>query len=222
MLFPFPSPYARLRRMLIGRVQRAREQGFKPSNWVLARWTARLIRIRINSVTVGIGTGINMVRLVSALQTHSPRMLHSKNTWVKLDPDRVHWGQTSRRVNDDRKMTQSMGIMKDLSYSFFIWAYDEMRIVNIWTRARFWYYVDERLSTTLLEWQTYHAKADWHAMILHLCPPPGGGGHSPRLATPPWSPKSVESVCFFIDIWCCRRFSAKKCIHFYCTMEPNT
>ena len=31
---------------------------------------------------------------------------HSKNTWVKLDPERVHWGQTPFRVNDDPEISQ--------------------------------------------------------------------------------------------------------------------
>ena len=128
-----------------------------------------------------------MVRLVSALQTHSPRMLHSKNTGVKLDPDRVHWGQTSRRVNDDRKMTQSMGIMKDLSYSFFIWAYDEMRIVNIWTRARFsilcWRAViHDPFGMTNLPCKGRLTCDD----ITFMPPPPGGGGGA--LATTGYAP----------------------------------
>ena len=31
---------------------------------------------------------------------------HSKNTRVKLDPKRVHWGQTRFRVNDDPEISQ--------------------------------------------------------------------------------------------------------------------
>ena len=33
-------------------------------------------------------------------------ILHSKNTRVKLDPERVHWGQTPFRVNDDPEISQ--------------------------------------------------------------------------------------------------------------------
>ena len=33
-------------------------------------------------------------------------MLHSKNTRVKLDPERVHWGQTPFGVNNDPEISQ--------------------------------------------------------------------------------------------------------------------
>ena len=33
-------------------------------------------------------------------------LLHSKNVWVKRDPERVHWGQTPFQINDDPEISQ--------------------------------------------------------------------------------------------------------------------
>ena len=48
-------------------------------------------------------------------RSHLHVKLHSKNTRVKLDPDRVHWGQTPFRVNVTRK---SVNLTRNMTQSW--------------------------------------------------------------------------------------------------------
>ena len=46
---------------------------------------------------------IHKCNQIQSMQQH---IEHSKNTGVKLDPERVHWGQNPFRVNDDPENSQ--------------------------------------------------------------------------------------------------------------------